>query len=199
MDTIRRLGKSAEAIVDTLERAGGEMRVEDLAAELGIKRPRDMRRRVIARLEAAGVVECFGSSVRLCRDWLAALERRREEDEEIADYERDKKRYEREREDYRLQVEVMKLRRCGMEHGEIAEALEAGIEDVRAILGIPDYAPTEAEMEERRRNTPERRREAIETAVVRLFRERPEYGWPPDLPDDEILKNLLALNLERST
>ncbi len=24
------------------------------------------------------------------------------------------------------------------------------------------------------------------------------YGWPADLPDEEILKNLLALNLERS-
>lgn len=23
------------------------------------------------------------------------------------------------------------------------------------------------------------------------------YGWPPDLPDEEILENLLALNLER--
>jgi hypothetical protein len=24
-----------------------------------------------------------------------------------------------------------------------------------------------------------------------------EYGWPADLPDDEILARLLALNLER--
>lgn len=24
------------------------------------------------------------------------------------------------------------------------------------------------------------------------------YGWPADLPDEEVLKNLLALNLERS-
>ncbi len=25
------------------------------------------------------------------------------------------------------------------------------------------------------------------------------YGWPAGLPDEEVLKNLLALNLERST
>lgn len=150
VDTIRRLGKSAEAIVDTVERAGGEMDLEDLAAELGIKRPRDMRRRVIARLEAALVVECSpDNTVRLRMDWLSALERRREEDEEIMDHERDRKRYKREREKYRNELEVQKLRRVGISLEEISEVLGIGIEDVRAILGVPDRAPTEEEMDER--------------------------------------------------
>lgn len=152
VDTIRRLGKSAEAIVDTVERAGGAMELEALAAELGIKRPRDMRRRVIARLEAAGVVECSpDNTVRLRMDWLSALERRREEDEEIMDHERDRKRYEGERKNYRNELEVQKLRLVGMSPEEISEAVGIGIEDVRAILGVPDRAPTVSEMDERRR------------------------------------------------
>ena len=30
------------------------------------------------------------------------------------------------------------------------------------------------------------------------FKRWAAYGWPPDLPDDEVLERLLALNLERA-
>lgn len=145
--SLLRLGKSAEAIVDTLERVGEWMDLADLADELGIKRPRDLRRRVIARLEEAAVVECSGDGVRLRLDWLSALQLRREEDLEIADYERDKRKYERQRENHRNRLEAHRLQRVGMSYGEIAEALEFGIEDVRSILAGSDAAPTRSEMD----------------------------------------------------
>jgi hypothetical protein len=61
-----------------------------------------MRRRVISRLEAAGVVECSGGGiVRLASDWLEALSREREVAGEVAAQRRDVARYARERIGYR--------------------------------------------------------------------------------------------------
>lgn len=95
--TIRRMGKGCEAIIDTLDAAGGELTIRELAAALGKGRMRDLRRRLIARLEAAAVVECSGETVALARDWLDAIDRERESAGEIAAEWRDRERYERER------------------------------------------------------------------------------------------------------
>ncbi len=143
--TVRRMGKTAEAAVDFLEAAGGELELEDLAAALRVKRPRDLRRRAIARLEEAAVVKCSGDTVRLTADWLDALNRERELAGEISAMRRDMARYEREREAFR---------------NPDAE---------------PEDAPTEKEMEERRENAPDRRRAGVEQALVHLFRQYPEY------------------------
>ena len=99
--TIRRMGKTCEALVDALEAAGGAATIGDLAVVLGVKRPRDLRRRAVARLEAAEVVECSGDNVRLRADWLAALNRERDLAGEVEAMRRDMARYEREREAYR--------------------------------------------------------------------------------------------------
>lgn len=149
VDTIRRLGKTAEAIVDILERERGWMSVPDLGAALGLKRHRDLRRRTLHRLTLAAVVEWSDDSVRLRLDWLSALNRKREEDEEIKDHERDRKKYEEQRKNYRDKREVQGLSRCGLEPEEIAAAVGIGIEDVRRHLGIqvppaPEPAPVEA-------------------------------------------------------
>lgn len=97
----RRLGKTAGAVVDALEAAGGELPLAELAARVKSKRPRDLKRRALARLEAAGVVACSGATVALARDWLDALERERENAGEIAAHHRDLARYEREQELFR--------------------------------------------------------------------------------------------------
>ena len=133
--TVLRLGKSAENIVDVLERAG-EMDFAALGTELGIKRPRDLRRRVLPRLEAAGVVECSGDVVRLRTDWLVALNRKRHEDQELDDHERDRKKYSEESRIYALKVEARKLDRVGMTPDEIARELKIGTEDARRLLEI---------------------------------------------------------------
>ena len=99
--TLRRLGKSCGAVIDALERAGGSATVEELAEALHKSRTRDLRRRLITRLEAAGVVECSGNIVSLARDWLDALNIERESAGEIEANRRDIARYAREREAYR--------------------------------------------------------------------------------------------------
>lgn len=144
--TLYRLGKTAGAVVDALEAAGGTLTLSEIADALQVSRPRDLRRRVLVRLEAASVVECSEDTVSLAADWTSALEDERERAGEIAAYRRDMARYARESEAYRNR-------------------------HTRPV----DPAPTEEEMAVHRETKPERRREAIETAVVELFSTRPVY------------------------
>lgn len=67
-------------MIDALEHAGGTLTLEEIAAALGISRPRDVRRKdgPLARLEAAAVVECSGDTVSLAADWRDALADERE-------------------------------------------------------------------------------------------------------------------------
>jgi len=144
---IKRLGKGAGAVVDALEALGGSSTAEKLAAVLGVKRARDLSRRVIARLEEAGVVECSqGGVVSFSPEWLEALNRDRERGGEIADYRRDLRRYSQESEAWRNRQKIK-----------------------------PGRAPTEREMRERREGAQDGRQEAIRAAIARLFSDRPEY------------------------
>jgi hypothetical protein len=146
--TVYRLGKGCEHAADALEAAGGELDLSELADALDVARTRDVRRRYVSRLEAAGVVECgeAGDVVRLTADWLGALNRDRERAGEIAAHHRDSARYDREREAYRRRGE-------------------------RPVQPAPAPGETKA----RRESAPHRRREAVEDAITALFRERPEY------------------------
>lgn len=99
--TIIRLGKTAGAIIDYLEKVGGSATLEEVADFLQVKRTRDLKRRVISRLETASVVECSGDIVVLAGDWLEALSVEREATGEIDAKRRDMARYAREREAYR--------------------------------------------------------------------------------------------------
>lgn len=82
-DRIVRLGKTRGAILDALDVAGGAATLEDLAAALHKKRPRDLRRRLLPMLEEAGIVEVVGDAVSLAEDWLERLEAERERGQEI--------------------------------------------------------------------------------------------------------------------
>jgi len=85
---------------------GGTLTLEELAGRLGVSRIRDLRRRHLAPLEAASVVECLEDTVSLTGDWLDALNDRCEMDGEIDDYRRDMQRYEREQDAYRERFNV---------------------------------------------------------------------------------------------
>jgi hypothetical protein len=134
--TIRRLGKSCGAVIDALERAGGIATVEELADALHKSRTRDLRRRTIARLEEAGVVECSGNSLALTGDWLSVLNREREIAGEIAAYKRDMERYAREREAYR--------KRDTIKPEPVPERLPAGTIDELERVEDADPALVEA-------------------------------------------------------
>jgi hypothetical protein len=145
-DRVERLGKVRGAIIDTLDAAGGLATLEELAAALHRKRPRDIRRRNLPMLEEAGIITVDKDLVKLTPNWLEALEDARELGREKEAEELDRKRYTRQRKAYHAR-----------------HAIE------------PDPAPTEEEMREYRESTPHRRRKAIEQAVACLFAERPEY------------------------
>lgn len=156
-DAVLRLGKSCERVMDTLEAAGGSITLSAIAAAIDVKRPRDLTRRknlktgkgrdgFVTRLEEVGVVEIVDNLVSLTADWLEALDRERERAGEIELYRRDMARYNRERDGYRNRNKIK-----------------------------PDPAPTQEEMQEVRESYPRRRREAITTALSRLFAEYPEY------------------------
>jgi hypothetical protein len=161
-DAVIRLGKSCEVAMDTMEVApvvNGRptMDISALAVALDVKRPRDLTRRknlatgkgrdgLLTRLEAVGVLTVVGDTVILAEDWLEALDRERERSGEIALYQRDMRKYNRESKAYRNR---------------------------RKVKAEP--APTADEMRETRESYPERRREAIKAALARLFQEQPEY------------------------
>ncbi len=154
---IQRLGKGCELSVDSLEVARGGMRLAELADAVGVKRPRDLVRRknletgkgrdgYVTRLVDAGVAVLDGDTVYLAEDWLEALDRERDRSGEIELYKRDMAQYNRERDGY------------GNRH------------NVK-----PAPAPTDEELREVRESYPRRRREAIEAAIARLFKDHPEY------------------------
>jgi hypothetical protein len=98
-DSVIRLDKSAEEVVDWLEATGGLLKIEALAEIVG-GRARNLRDRAIAKLEAAGVVVVEDDSVTLVENWLERLDHKRELTGEFEARELDKARYELERGKY---------------------------------------------------------------------------------------------------
>jgi hypothetical protein len=170
--TLTRLGKGCGYLLDALERRNGSATIAELAADMGIARPRDAYRRYVSRLVGANVVTVSGDTVTLTELWLDALEKDRERGEEVAAYRRDMARYGREGET--LREDLADFRRW----------LETTQEPIPDNWGAfmwwrkrvkPERAPTEREMRRRRESYPDHRREAIKDAIGRLFSERPEY------------------------
>lgn len=82
-EAVARLGKICGHAVDVLELADGSASEQELADALGVKRPRNLRRNTLPKLEKAGVIMVEGCQVSLTADWLEALEREREAKGEI--------------------------------------------------------------------------------------------------------------------
>ena len=104
----RRLGPHRGAALDVLEAVGGGMHLKDLCEALHRKRPWDVRRRILIPLEEAGIIEREGDFIMLAVEWVARLDRRREEDGEVEQAERQAKRHRADRERYRMHLERKK-------------------------------------------------------------------------------------------
>ena len=141
----KRLGPHRCAVLDALEAAGGELHLQDLCRVLHREnaRPRDVRRRILKPLEAAGILECEGDVVRLAADWLARLDARREEDGEVEQAERQRKHHETDRDRYKTFLERQK-------NGTPAASLEA----VKLTRELRERRMREAREEEERRRNP---------------------------------------------
>jgi len=72
------LGKIRGAVVDALEVAGGKLSLTELCEILHRKRARDVRRRVLPMLEAAGVIEVKDDVITLPADWSGRLREARQ-------------------------------------------------------------------------------------------------------------------------
>src|SRR5215218_15147 len=140
---VRRLGKHNGAIIDRLA-SEGDMHVEELAEAMN-KRPRDLLRRNLPKLEEAGVVVLDDAVVRLADDWQKVLENKRQADGEIEAEERDRKKYRKQSENYRnrdrtpASVEPPLLgpqRVAELVRERAGEDLEARIEEQRRKVGM---------------------------------------------------------------
>ncbi len=117
---VRRLGKTAGAAIDVLLKRGGSTNVRELADALGRGRYRDFRRRVVVRLEDAGVVEVSDDGVvALAPDWSETLERERDASGEHEAARRDARRYAEDRRRYSSRAEIGSEARTGYGFDEI--------------------------------------------------------------------------------
>jgi hypothetical protein len=109
--TVRRLGKTAEEVVDALEAAGRPLTLSELADVMRIKRRWNLTQGgegPVPRLERRGVVKVEGDTVslRLSLDWLNILNRARVLDGELDARDRQERRYAEDTRRYREFIEV---------------------------------------------------------------------------------------------
>jgi len=98
---IERLDPRRGAIVDYLEASDGRAMLQEICEVLGIRRSRDLRRRLLPMLEEAGIIECEVDVVRLTAAWGERLEEERHRAGEIEAQERQKTRHDEERRQHR--------------------------------------------------------------------------------------------------
>jgi hypothetical protein len=103
---ILRVGKSGEAVIDALEDMGGSATIEEVAAAVGSKRPRDLKRRIVSRLEERGIVMCLGDTISLENGWLGAIEAERECSGEVEKDRLDRAKFKRAGEAWRKKIAV---------------------------------------------------------------------------------------------
>jgi uncharacterized protein DUF3854 len=101
-ERVERLGKIRGAVVDALEVAGGSLTLAELCEILRRKRARDVRRRLLPMLEAAGIISVEGDAVSLTADWRERLEAAREAGGELEADELAESRRKRNSRAYRL-------------------------------------------------------------------------------------------------
>jgi len=79
---VPRLGKIRGAVLDALDVAGGTLTLTELCDVLHRSRPRDVKRRLLPKLEEAGIIETgeAGDVISLTADWLEALARVTDQD-----------------------------------------------------------------------------------------------------------------------
>ncbi|PLS86156.1 MAG: hypothetical protein CYG60_08760 [Actinobacteria bacterium] len=90
---VKRLGPHRAAVVDLVERAGGEMHLLDYCEATMRKRPRDVRRRILVPLEEAGIITVEDDVIRLVADWLERLEAERVRTGEVEQAEEQRKKH----------------------------------------------------------------------------------------------------------
>jgi hypothetical protein len=171
------VGKGRAGVLNVLEVFGAQG-VEELSQRLGWSRVRDLRARYLVPLIDLGLVEDKGGVFALAGDYAERLEGVRR-----ARYGGGERKVTSKNPDGRRVSRVIQVPPKSEVEREADDrrTYEGQRNRYRERLGVAmpvavvDRAPTEEEMQERRESYLERRRNAVEQAVARLFSARPEY------------------------
>jgi hypothetical protein len=154
----RRLGKIRGAVIDTLDAAGGSLRLSQLDDILkptprapGKRRPRDLRRRQLPMLEQAGIItvaqheedqgkgSAVITTVSLTPDWQEQLHKAREIGDEIGAERLAREKHARQRKAYREQNDVKPDRHWA---NADADGYVEDLSDLEDSAPLPDSGPT---------------------------------------------------------
>jgi hypothetical protein len=187
---IKRLGKIRGAILDALDAAGGTLTLQQMADSLHRKRPRDIRRRNLPMLEAAGIVEVSeaGDVVILAADWLARLEEQRRLGKEIEAEDIARTRYELKRDAFHARKSTRPRHRRSKASDEAVKrshkARDAALAEEAARpkeeRHLHDLTDEQAAIVRQRVREGMRQEFAIESVVARTTKR----GDPPDEPPE---------------
>ena len=147
-DRIERLGKIRGAIIDALDASDGTRTLQQIAKTLHRSRPRDIRRRNLPMLEAAGIIRTDGDTVSLTDNWLEALEEQRRLGKEVEAEELTRIRYKLKSRAYRRRHETPKSRPSAASRKAIKQSRE---HRKAGLVAIAERAAAAAKTEEQRK------------------------------------------------
>jgi hypothetical protein len=197
---IKRLGKIRGAILDALDAGGGTLTLQEIADALHRKRARDIRRRNLPMLEAAGIVEVHGDVVSLAADWLARLEEQRRLGKEIEAEELARTRYELKRDAFHARKRTRPRHRHSKASAEAVKrsheardaALAEGAARAKKESRLHDLTDEQAAIVRQRVREGMKQEFAIESVVARTTKcravvprpEQPERKMPQKNEED---------------
>jgi Mn-dependent DtxR family transcriptional regulator len=194
-EVIKRLGKTCGAVIDVLD-GRGTATIREIADVLQISRHRDLRRRVIARLEERGIVTVSGDEkVMLVGNWLERLNEERERSGEIERLESDMRRYDEQRANRYCATPTVDAKRgedvVTRSHARRREAMMEDAMPAHELETVPDSDPTlVATLREFLRTHPDRRDERPSWYAVALWADNYVRAKPTPLAVEAALYEL---------
>jgi Mn-dependent DtxR family transcriptional regulator len=194
-EVIKRLGKTCGAVIDVLD-GRGTATIREIADVLQISRHRDLRRRVIARLEERGIVTVSGDEkVMLVGNWLERLNEERERSGEIERLESNMRRYDEQRANRYCATPTVDAKRgedvVARSHARRREAMMEDAMPAHELETVPDSDPTlVATLREFLRTHPDRRDERPSWYAVALWADNYVRAKPTPLAVEAALYEL---------
>lgn len=134
IDTVQRLGKQAERVLDRLVLEGRDFEVKELARLIG-SRGNNLRRRALRRLYEAEIIRWYSHEGReyigLAEDWQTQLDFERVRAEELADDEYQRERHRKESKDFRARLMYYSE---GIHPEQIEKELDMKLSEVEVAL-----------------------------------------------------------------
>jgi hypothetical protein len=183
-------------VIDVLDAGGGSATVREIADVLHVSRHRDLRRRVIARLEERGIILVVDDEIALVEDWLERLNEERERSGEVGRHDEDMRRYSEQRARYRATPTVDARRGedvVARSHARRGKAMMKDAMPAHELETLPDPDPTlVAALREFLRTHPDRRDERPSWYAVALWADNHVRAKPTPLAVEKALYELCS-------